>query len=437
MSGAEKILPVVLAGGGGTRLWPLSRDGSPKQFKALTGALSTYQLTLMRVSDPELFLPPLVLTGEGCCPVARQQAREVGITPTIIAEPTRRDSAAAIAVAAVVAEAQGCLVLALAADQLIGDVEGFLDAVDLGSSAARAGSIVVLGVSPDGPLTGYGYIKPGPAISDNDDLCRVEAFVEKPCAERAAGFVASGYLWNSGNFLFRPDAMIRALTEHVPEILAAARGAVDGARLVDGIVALDAKEFSKSPRISIDYAVIEKVRDIAVVRGHFGWSDIGDWTAIAETVERDDKGNAVVGQGLLRDSRDCLIHSEHVLTAAVGVTGLAIVATPDGVLVMAKDRAQDVKAVVEEMKARRAAGGPQGLDVREFVIGANCRRILRAETELRWMVLSGTAEVSNNGRAWRVGAGDSFAGEVPGELTIAAFGDGPVRLLEVRLPAGG
>ncbi len=299
------------------------------------------------------------MTGEACCPLARRQASEVGITPEIIAEPTRRDSAAAIAVAAVVAEAQGSLVLALASDQLIGDVEGFLDAVQLGSSAARAGSIVVLGVGPDGPLTGYGYIRPGPALSDNDDLCRVEAFVEKPCAARAAGFVASGYLWNSGNFLFRPDAMIRELREHGPEILAAARGAVDGARLVDGVMALDAAEFSKSPRISIDYAVIEKARDIAVVRGHFGWSDIGDWTAIAGTVQGDDKGNAVVGHGMLAGSRDCLIHSEHLPTAAVGVTGLAIVATHDGVLVMAKDRAQDVKAVVEEMRALQVAkGGP-------------------------------------------------------------------------------
>jgi mannose-1-phosphate guanylyltransferase/mannose-6-phosphate isomerase len=353
--GAAKILPVILAGGCGARLWPVSCEAWPKQFRPMAGGLSTYQMALQRVCDAGLFAPPLVMTGEGNGALARQQAEAVGVDPEIVAEPARRGSAAAVAVAAVVAErrAPHSLVLALAADQLIDDVAWFHDAVRLGSQAAAGGSIVAFGVTPDRPLTGFGYIKPGAAICGAADMWRVDSFVEKPDGKRAAEFVAAGYLWNSGNFLFRSDAMIGQLAEHAPLVLAAAKEAVAAARMKDGMLVLDAERFSAAPQTSIDYAVIEKAQNIAVVKGRFKWSDMGSWASIAELAGGDAHGNAVVGQGMVRDSRDCLIHSEGVMTVALGVEGLAIVVTPDAVLVMPKNRAEEVKAMVEELRVLR------------------------------------------------------------------------------------
>lgn len=353
MSGQAKILPVVLAGGEGTRLWPVSSASTPKQFQNLVAGQSTYQLTLLRVRDKSRFLAPVVLTGKRCALIARQQAAELGIAATIITEPVRRDSAAAIAVAALMARQhnEGRLVLALAADQLIGDVNGFLAAMELGVGAARDGSIVLFGVVPDGPLTNFGYIRPGPALADNDDLCQALEFVEKPDAARAAAFIAAGYLWNSGNFLFAPEAMLSELAKQTPEILRAAQQAMAGSRLVDGALELEAEAYGKAPAISIDFAVIERAQNISLVRGHFGWSDIGDWKALAGTVQGDGERNAVVGQGHFVQSRDCLIHSRDVLTVAIGVEGLAIVATSQGVLVVAKERAHEVKAIAAQLLA--------------------------------------------------------------------------------------
>ena len=366
MSGRERILPVILAGGGGTRLWPLSGGSAPKQFQRLAGSHSTYQQALLRVGNPDLFERPVVLTGTGTIAVAREQAAELGIEVQIIVEPLRRGSAVAMAIAALIAQqrAKGGAVLALASDQVIEDERAFHEAVKLGGLAAREASVVVFGIEPGEPLTSYGYIKAGGVIGAEGDLREVQAFVEKPDQMRAKELVAAGYLWNSGNFLFRAEAMVTLFEKHGPEILAAARQALEGAATADGFLFLEAGGLAWAPETSIDYAVIEKAKNVAVVKCRWGWRDVGNWASYAAASGADASGNAIVGLGMLRESRNCLIHSEGRLTVAVGVEGLAIIATEDAVLVVAKERSEEVKAIVAELeggKLRKAAKGYDGV----------------------------------------------------------------------------
>lgn len=348
----RKIIPVLLAGGAGSRLWPVSRDQLPKQFQPLVGEFSTYQQTLRRVGDEALYDKPIVITNEDFRFFARRQAEEVDIPSTVVLEPARRDSAAAMAAAAVLAEkrAPGSLVLALAADHVVLDNDRFTDAVKLGAEAAEQGNIVVFGLTPTEPRTSYGYINPGEPIDGNADLCMVEAFVEKPDEETAISYVEKGYLWNSGNFLFRADVMISELKAYAPEILEAVTRSVENFESDLGFVRLEKESFEASPKNSIDYAVIENTKRMAVVRGHFRWSDIGSWDAIWEIADKEDNGNAVEGQGVFVDSEGCLIHSNSILTTVVGAKDLVVVATKDAVLVTPKDRVQSVKGLVETLK---------------------------------------------------------------------------------------
>ena len=348
----RKITPVLLAGGAGSRLWPVSRDQLPKQFQPLVGELSTYQQTLKRVSDKSLYAEALVITNEDFRFFARRQAEEIDLTATVVLEPARRDSAAAMAAAALLADRRekGSLVLALAADHVVLDSDLFADAVRLGAEAAEQGNIVVFGLTPTEPRTSYGYINPGETINGNQDLCVVEAFVEKPDEARAVGYVEKGYLWNSGNFLFRSDIMIEELRSHAPEILAAVQAAVDNQEVDLGFVRLHKESFESSPKNSIDYAVIENTKRMAVVRGHFRWSDIGSWDAIWEIADKHDADNAIEGQGIIVDSEGCLVHSTGLLTTVVGAKDLVVVATKDAVLVTPKNRVQDVKGLVETLK---------------------------------------------------------------------------------------
>src|SRR4029079_9543124 len=247
----------------------------PKQFQTLIGPLSTFQQTLQRVSDPDLFGDPVVITSEAFEPFASRQARVVNRTVSLILEPCRRDSAAAGAVAALRVEhlCSGSPVLVLAADHVILDDALFLDAIRSGLEAADKGKIVVFGLTPTAPKTNFGYIRPGAPIGDNEDVRLVEAFFEKPKHEDALAYLREGYLWNSGNFLFRSDVMIAELGRYAPDVLAAARASIAEAQSERGIMRLDEAQFSASPKISIDYAVMQKSLNVAVVAGRFRWSD--------------------------------------------------------------------------------------------------------------------------------------------------------------------
>ena len=311
-----KIVPVILAGGAGTRLWPVSRDALPKQFLPLVGERSTYQDTLLRVADAGLFAPPIVITGADFRFFARRQAEDLGIDATVVIEPMRRDSGPAVAAAAALARSRDpdAVVLALAADHVILDVEEFRATCLAGLKAAEAGRIVTFGITPTAPKTSYGYIRRGKPTG-SDEVYAVEAFVEKPNPETAARYVAEGYLWNSGNFLFRADVLLAELARFEPAMVTAVEAAVAGASTDLGFVRLEPEAFASAPQKSIDYAVMEKTDRAAVVAGNFRWSDIGSWDAIFDIAERDKSGNAVHGTVVTSDARNCVIHSVDRLTA--------------------------------------------------------------------------------------------------------------------------
>src|SRR5882724_439252 len=301
----SKMVPVLLAGGSGTRLWPVSRDALPKQFLPLVGERSTYQETLLRVTDDKLFAPPIVITGTDFRFFARRQAEDIGIDATVVIEPMRRDSGPAVAAAAALAKSRdpNAVVLALAADHVILDVEEFRATCLAGLKAAEAGHIVTFGITPSAPKTSYGYIRRGKPIG-SDQVYAVEAFVEKPNAETAARYVAEGYLWNSGNFLFRADVLLAEFTRYEPTMVTAVEKAVAGASNDLGFVRLAPDAFATAPQKSIDYAVMEKTDRAAVVAGNFRWSDIGSWDAIFDITPHDTSGNVLQGPVVIMDSTD-------------------------------------------------------------------------------------------------------------------------------------
>ena len=414
---ASRIVPLVLAGGAGTRLWPVSRDAMPKQFLPLVGEKSTYQQALQRVSAADLFAPPIVMTSDPFRFFARRQAEELGIEATVVLEPIRRDSGPAIAAGAALARRRDpdAIVLALAADHVILDTDLFHDVCRAGRDAAAAGHIVTFGIRPTAPKTSYGYVRRGETLAI-EGASRVAAFVEKPDPATAARYVAQGYLWNSGNFLFRADALLTELARFEPAMAKAVDDAIAAADTDSdlGFVRLDEKAFARAPQKSIDYAVMEKTTHAAVVEGRFRWSDIGSWDAVLEVAARDAQGNAASGPVIAVDAEGCIVHAEGRLTAVLGVADLIVVTTPDAVLVLPRARAEDVKALVAEIQRRgraeakehRRVHRPWGyyesvdrgdrFQVKRIVVYPGGKLSLqkhhhRAE---HWVVVRGTAEVT-------------------------------------------
>ena len=413
--GDVKITPILLAGGVGTRLWPVSRDGLPKQFLPLVGERSTYQQALERVADGSLFADPIVITSDAFRFFARRQAEDLRVAATILLEPMRRDSGPAIAAAAAYAAERDpdAVLLALAADHVIQDPAAFRAACAQGLAAAQGGAIVTFGITPSEPRTSYGYIRPGEPLGA-ESVRKVAAFVEKPDAATAARYLAEGYLWNSGMFLFRADVLLEELAGFEPAMAKAAREAAAKARDDIGFVRLDPEAFAASPQKSIDYAVMERTRRAAVVEGAFGWSDIGSWDAIAGVSSQDAAGNASRGAVVLMDAQDCLVHADGPLTAVLGAKGLVVVTTPDAVLVLPRERAEEVKSLVTQLQAagrseateHRRGHRPWGyydsidrgdrFQVKRIVVFPGGKLSLqkhfhRAE---HWVVVRGTAEVT-------------------------------------------
>lgn len=349
------LIPVILSGGSGTRLWPLSRDARPKQFLPLVGVRSLFQQALLRTHGIAAAREPLVVCNEAHRFIVAEQLRELGVRPAaVVLEPVGRNTAPAVAVAALLAlrsAAAGTdpLLLVLPADHLVRDVAAFAAAVAAAVEAATAGRLVTFGVVPDRPETGYGYLLRG---EQRGSWAELEKFVEKPDLATAEGYWVSGrYLWNSGMFVLGAGAYLRELERHAPAMLAACRAAVAGAAVDADFTRLGAA-FAAGPSDSIDYAVMEKTDVAAVVPLDAGWSDVGSWSALYDVLDKDGAGNVAVGDAIVEQCRDTYVLASNRTVAAVGLRDVVVVETEDAVLVIARDAAQSVKRVVDRLKQR-------------------------------------------------------------------------------------
>jgi mannose-1-phosphate guanylyltransferase/mannose-1-phosphate guanylyltransferase/mannose-6-phosphate isomerase len=346
-----RIRPAILAGGPGKRLWPLSDADHPKPFLKLDGVSSLLDQTLARLADPALFASPLIACAAAHAGPARAALAAAGVaSPELILEPAPRDTAAAVAAvvaARIAAGARDELILVAPADHVVRDVEAFRSGCARGVEPAAAGRLVLFGAEPTSPHEGYGYIE----AAGGGKISRVVSFHEKPDMATAEAFLATGaHLWNMGLFLATGATFETLFEAHAPEILAAARRAVAEGERRDGALALAREAFARAPKAAFDRAVVEKARDVSVVRLACGWSDVGAWDAVYDALERDGAGNAVVGQASLQDVRDTLVHSSGLRIAVMGVEGLVVVATRDGVLVCRRADAQKIKGLIEAMK---------------------------------------------------------------------------------------
>jgi mannose-1-phosphate guanylyltransferase/mannose-6-phosphate isomerase len=411
-----KIVPLIMCGGAGTRLWPASREVRPKQFLPLFGTRSTFQDTILRVSEPALFDRPIIITNAAYRFMVLEQLAEIGIEADILLEPMRRDSGPAIAAGAAFARmrAADAVVLALAADHVVRDSEAFVAACREGLAAAEAGRIVTFGVRPERAATEYGYISPGELVSGK--VHTVQKFVEKPDPATAAEYVKAGYFWNSGNFMFRAAVLLDEYRALDAESIQAVSDAVTKAGRDLGFVTLDTTAFGSAKPISIDYAVMEKTSHAAVVPVACGWSDVGSWHAVWELSNKDSQGNAVHGVAVFEDSRNCNVSTDKALVALEGVDDLVVVATQDAVLVSRQKDANGLKRLVaklktvapqvteDHLKVHRPWGSYQSVDmgerhqVKRIIVKPGGRLSLQKHHHRseHWIVVRGTARVTVN-----------------------------------------
>ena len=447
------LTPVLLSGGVGSRLWPVSRETHPKQFLPLAGELSMLQETLQRTSGVEEAAPVVVCNEEHRFMVA-EQLRQVSITPgALILEPQGRNTAPAVALAAIQALASDpqALLLVLPADHLIQDVAAFAAAVARAIPLAEQGRLMTFGVVPTSPETGYGYIQCGAAL--DTDLYNLERFVEKPDAATAQTYVEGGsHVWNSGMFLLSAATYLEQLGEHAPSILDCCRQAMDGARTDMDFVRPDAQAFLQCPSDSIDYAVMEKTDVGGVVSLDCGWSDVGAWSALWDVAERDSDGNVCKGDVMLDNCADSYFRSDSRLLAATGVANLVVVETADAVLVADRSRVQDVKRIVNRLKEQkrpevsqhqrvyRPWGSYESLvmserfQVKRIVVnpGQTLSLQMHHHRAEHWIVVHGTAEVTCEDKVFMLGEDESTYIPLGHKHRLANPGRIPLELIEVQ-----
>ncbi|WP_049246493.1 mannose-1-phosphate guanylyltransferase/mannose-6-phosphate isomerase [Morganella morganii] len=448
------LLPVIMAGGAGSRLWPMSRELHPKQFLRLHSVHSMLQETLKRL-DGVGVSEPVVICNEDHRFMVAEQLRQIDmLSHNIILEPVGRNTAPAITLAALNAIAQGSdpIMLVLAADHVINDVEAFHRAIDLALPYAAAKSLVTFGIVPTGPETGYGYIQRG-VCKNGSVAAPVQRFVEKPDSETAQSYIETGeYYWNSGMFMFRAKRYLEELEKFRPDILAACRAALDNTECDKNFINVDRDAFSACPDDSVDYAVMEKTHDAVVIPLDAGWSDVGSWSALWEVSKKDSAGNALTGDTFLYDSRDCYINTDEKLVAAVGVENLVIINTKDAVLVVDRSKVQDVKKIVEHLKKNkrseyrrhREVYRPWGrcdilvaekrFNVNRITVNSGAAFSLQMHhhrTE-HWVVLSGTARVTIGDKTFLITENQSTFIPVAVIHRLENPGNIPLELIEIQ-----
>ncbi|NWL76441.1 mannose-1-phosphate guanylyltransferase/mannose-6-phosphate isomerase [Pseudomonas taiwanensis] len=449
------MIPIVLSGGSGSRLWPLSRRQFPKQFLALTGEHTLFQQTLQRLTFDGMQAPILVCNKDHRF-IVQEQLDEIAITPhAVVLEPFGRNTAPAVAMAAMqlISEGRDDLLLVLPSDHVLEDLEAFREALELATSAAEQGELVLFGVPATRPETGYGYIRSEQDPALPEGICRVAQFVEKPNAERAREFVESGdYFWNSGMFLFRASRYLEELKRHESDIHDTCRLALERSKCHEDHIDIDEATFACCPDNSIDYAVMEKTARACVVPLDAGWSDVGCWASIWDVHDKDADGNVIKGDVVVQDSHNCLVHGNGKLVSIIGMEDVVVVETKDAIMVANKNHVQKVKQLVEKLKAEgrsevenhcqvyRPWGYYDSVDtggrfqVKHITVKPGGRLSLqmhhhRAE---HWIVVSGTAEVTCDDKVFLLTENQSTDIPITSVHRLSNPGKIPLVLIEVQ-----
>ncbi len=451
----SRLFPVILSGGSGTRLWPLSRASLPKQLLALHGKRTMIQETVLRAALPGA-QPPILLCNQSHRFLVAEQMLEIEVKPSaIVLEPVGRNTAPAAAVAALLAAEHDpeAIVLLLPSDHVVRDPAAFAAAVEKAAASAAAGYIVTFGIVPTAPETGYGYMQRAEEDAGAAGVYRIKRFVEKPDAAAAAGYLAGGdYYWNGGMFAFRADVMLAEMDRCAPAILPKVRTALEKSQRDLDFIRLDRDCFAEAENISIDYAVMERTDKAAMVPGAFGWSDVGSWSSLWEIQEHDENGNVFIGDVVAHNATDSFVRSDKRLTALVGVEDLVVVSTKDAVLVAGKSHAQDVKAIIDKLKSEgrsetaehvvsfRPWGSSEIIDsgdrfqVNHITVkpGGILSMQLHHHRAEHWIVVEGTARVScgdkttilHENQSTFIPLGEKHRLENPGKV--------PISLIEVQ-----
>jgi len=423
------IIPVILSGGSGTRLWPLSRKQYPKQYLPLAGDNTMLQETILRLSGLDNLADPIIVCNADHRFLVAEQCQQIDIkNPTILLEPIGRNTAPAIAAAALqsLKQTDDAVLLVLSADHVIQDVEAFHQAINIASQQAQDGKLATFGIVPTDANTGYGYIKS--SVDSNNGAHKVEEFVEKPDLETAEKYLEQGnYLWNSGMFMFQAHTFIDELTTHAPNIVTSVNNAVNNAVQDLDFIRLEKQAFESSSSDSIDYALMEKSDNVVVVPLDAQWNDIGAWSALYDIGTKDVNGNVITGDVITQDTTNTYINANHHMVATIGVDNLIIVDTPDATFIATQDKAQEVKSIVESLQAKGRDEGvmhrkvfrPWGwydsiesgkhFQVKRLHVnpGAKLSLQMHHKRAEHWVVVSGTATAINGEDVLTLKEGDS------------------------------
>ncbi len=449
-----QIIPVILSGGSGTRLWPLSRKQYPKQYLPLVGDNTMLQETILRLNGLDNLADPIIVCNADHRFLVAEQCQQIDIkNPTILLEPVGRNTAPAIAAVALqsLKQTDDAVLLVLSADHVIQDVEAFHAAINIASQQAQAGKLATFGIVPTDANTGYGYIKA--SKGDDNGAHKVEEFVEKPDLKTAESYLEQGnYLWNSGMFMFKATTLIDELTTHSPEIVTSVNDAVNNAAQDLDFIRLDKKAFESSPSDSIDYALMEKSDNVVVIPLDAQWNDIGAWSALHDIGTKDANGNVIKGDVITQDTTNTYINANHHMVATIGVDNLIIVDTPDATFIATQDKAQEVKSIVEFLQAKGRDEGTMHRKVfrpwgwydsiesgKHFQVkrlhvnpGAKLSLQMHHKRAEHWVVVNGTATAINGEKVLTLKEGESTY--IPLGITHALENKAnePLEIIEVQ-----